>query len=155
MILLAAGALALVLLFLIGDWGERAASVVYLVAIIVTPLVDDLHIQNWRYGVAGVEVAVLVAIWILAEVRERWWLTAAAGFQLIAVLTFVIPWIMPPGFYFVWTEVSIRHAVWLLLVLTFFAGAMEAWAARRFAREAKDHAEFELCRSRSSASTSE
>lgn len=136
MILLAIGVLALILILWLGDWGERAASLVYLVAIAVTPLVDHLHLQNWRYGVAGVEVGVLIIVWVLAEVRDRWWLTAAAGFQLIAVLTFVIPWIMPPGHYFVWTEVAIRHAVWLLLVLTFFAGAWESRAAQRFAREA-------------------
>lgn len=152
MILLMIGVFALALLLWAGDWGERTASLIYLVAIAVTPMVDDLHLQNWRYGVAAVEVAVLIGIWILAEIRERWWLTAAAGFQLIAVLTFLIPWIMPPGLYFVWTEVTIRYAVWLLLVLTFFFGAWEAWAAKRFAREANSHANPELHRSRASAS---
>ena len=148
MVLLAIGVLALILLMRFGDWGERTASLTYLAAIAVTPLVDDLHLQNWRYGVAGVEVGVLIVVWVLAEIRERWWLTAAAGFQLIAVLTFLIPWIMPPGAYFVWTEVTIRHAVWLLLVLTFFAGAWESRAARRFAREA-NHADSNLRGSRS------
>lgn len=143
-ILLMLGVFALLLLLLVGDWGERSASAIYLAALAATPMVDHLNIQNWRYGVAGIEVMVLVGIWILAEIRDRWWLTAAAGFQLIAVLTFLIPWLMPPGVYFVWTEVTIRYAVWVLLVLTFLVGAWESLAAKRFAMEATSHAQSNL-----------
>lgn len=130
-----AGVLAL---FRFGGWEERAVGGMVLALLILVRLVEPIQIGTWRAGVAGLEIAFLFAILWLTYVRDRWWLTALAGFQLISVLTHVIP-LLTAGRHFVWTAVTIRLEVWLLICITFFVGAWEAWAARRFAREGGFH----------------
>lgn len=133
--LLPANLIALALLLRYGGTEDRLGAVVFAGALIITPFVDHVLWGSWKAGAAGVDVLMLIGFWILAERYDRWWLVMAAGFQLIAVITFVIPWFQP-GAYFVWTGVTLRIGVWLLLSITLFIGAWEAWAAQRFAREA-------------------
>ena len=135
LILLAANLVALALIFRTGDVWERLAVILVTAAIFVTPLVEHFHLGNARVAVAAVDVILFLGLWFLAERAERWWLTAAAGFQLISVGTFAIPWIIPDTF-LVWTGVTIRLLAWGLISITLFVGAWESWAARRFAREA-------------------
>ena len=133
--LYAANALGLAAIVRLGGKEDRIAALLFVVAIAVTPWADGILLGNWRLGAALVDLALLLGFWILAERYERWWLVMATGFQLIAVITFLVPWLMP-GAYFMWTGVTIRLAVWVLLSVTFFVGAWESWAARRFAKEA-------------------
>jgi hypothetical protein len=121
-----------------GGWEERAVAVMVVALLILVRLVEPFQIGTWRAGVAGLEICFLIAILWLTYARDRWWLTALAGFQLISVLTHVIP-LLAYGRHFVWTAVTIRLEVWLLICITFFVGAWEAWAARRFAREGGFH----------------
>jgi hypothetical protein len=121
-----------------GEWEERAVAVMVVALLVLVRLVEPFQIGSWRAGVAGLEVCFLIATLWLAYARDRWWLTALAGFQLISVLTHVIP-LLAYGRHFVWTAVTIRLEVWLLICITFFVGAWEAWAARRFAREGGFH----------------
>lgn len=132
-----AGVLAL---FRFGGWEERAVGVMVLALLILVRVVEPIQIGPWRAGVAGLEIVFLIAILALTYTRDRWWLTALAGFQLISVLTHLVP-LLASGRYFVWTAVTIRLEVWLLICITFFVGAWEAWAARRFAREGGSHAQ--------------
>ncbi|RZJ19136.1 MAG: hypothetical protein EON91_02765 [Brevundimonas sp.] len=125
-------ALGLLALVVVGGWPERVIAVLVLVNILATPLLEPLQIGQWRAGLAALELTLFVAMWIVVEVRGRWWLTAAAGFQLIAVVSHLVSL---TGAYFIWTAVSARIGVAGLLSLTFLFGAWEAWAARRFARE--------------------
>lgn len=133
--LLAANLVALALILRSGDVWERIAAVLLIAAIFATPLVQDIHLGNSRVAVAAVDVALFLGLWFLSERADRWWLTAAAGFQLISVGTFMIPWIMPDTF-LVWTGVTIRLLAWGLVSITLILGAWESWAARGFAQEA-------------------
>lgn len=132
-----AGVLAL---FLFGNWEERVVGGMVLALLVLVRVMEPFQIGTWRAGIAALEVVFLIAILWLTCVRDRWWLTALTGFQLISVLTHVVP-LLASGRHFVWTAVTIRLEVWLLICITFFAGAWEAWAARRFAREGAFHAQ--------------
>lgn len=136
-VILAATLLALALLWWFGGRGERwavAAVGVYLVAV---PMVAPIEIQNWRVGVAGAETVLFLVFWFLAERTNRWWLTAAAGFQLISVLTFVVSAF--GGDYLVLTGFAARMAAWVLVTFTFVFGAWEAWAAERLKKMESSH----------------
>ncbi|QDH72080.1 hypothetical protein [Brevundimonas sp. M20] len=127
-------------LFCFGGWEERLVGVLVLALLVLVPLLEPLQIGTWRAGIAALELVFLIAILWLTYARDRWWLTALAGFQLISVLTHLVP-LLADGRHFVWTAVTIRMEVWLLICITFFVGAWEAWAARRFAREGGSHAQ--------------
>jgi len=118
-------------------WGgveERTVAAVVLFLLVAVRLVEPWKIDTWRAGVASLDLGFLVVAILLALLRDRWWLTALAGFQAIAVLTHVVP-LLAQHRHFTWTGVTIRLEVWLLICLTFFAGAWESRAARRFDRE--------------------
>jgi len=123
----------LVLLAVFGRHWERIAVACFTAYLVAVPLVEDITIEHWRLGVAVVETLLFLVLWLLAERASRWWLTAAAGFQIITLSTFVIPWIAPHNL--LWSGVIFRMATWSLITLTFFAGAWEAWADRRFKQE--------------------
>ena len=125
-------------LFLHGDWEERLVGVLVLIMLVLTPVVAPFELDSWRAGIAALEAVFLISILALAYTRDRWWLTALAGFQLVSLLTHFVA-LIAAGRYFVWTAVTIRLEVWLFVCITLFAGAWEAWAARRFAREGAHH----------------
>lgn len=146
-ILLAANLIAFALILRHGAIWDRLAVLFLGAAIIATPLVQDIHLGNSRVAVAMVDVGLFLSLWLLSERADRWWLTAAAGFQLISIGTFLIPWIIPDT-YLVWTGVTVRLLAWGLISFALFFGAWESWAARRFAKEAS-HGLSDLRRSRS------
>ena len=121
-----------------GEREERIVAVMVLALLVIVRVVGSIKIGTWRAGVAGMEAAFLIAILILVYRKDRWWLTALAGFQLISLLTHVVP-LVDSSQHFTWSAVTIRLEVWVLICITFFAGAWEAWAARRFAREGASH----------------
>lgn len=120
-----------------GAWEERLVGAMVIVLLVLVRLVEPLQVGTWRAGVAGLELTFLIAILALVYLRDRWWLTALAGFQLISVLTHVAILVAPH--HLVWTAVTVRLGVWLLICVTFLAGAWEAWADRRHAREGQFH----------------
>lgn len=132
-----------------GEMPERLTVGVVVLASVATPLVQPIAFLNWRLGPAVVDVFLLATLTMLAFRFDRWWLTAAAGFQVISILTFVIPWVTRDQNFFVWTGVTVRLTVWGLLIITFFAGAWEAWAARKYALEGEHHDPDHLQRGRS------
>lgn len=127
-ILLAVSLVGLGLLALHGGRYERIAVVAFIAYLVIVPLATSIRIDNWRIGVAGLEVVLFGLLWWLAERSDRWWLTAAAGFQLIAVLSFSIPFIAPGTL--VWTGVAARIGAWVLITLCFFVGVLEARVRR-------------------------
>ncbi len=125
--------IGLALLSIFGRRWERIAVACFAAYLIAVPLVENITIVHWRLGVAIVEVLLFLALWGLAERASRWWLTAAAGFQIITLSTFIIPWIAPHNL--LWSGVIFRMCAWALITLTFFVGAWESWADRRFKQE--------------------
>ena len=135
LIITLAGVLAL---FLYGGAEERVVGVLVLALLLAVRPLEPLQLGTWRAGIAALDLAFFVVVAAMALLRDRWWLTALAGFQLIVVLTHLVPLIAQHR-HFTWTGVTVRLEVWVLICLTFFAGAWEAWAARRFARESQRH----------------
>lgn len=135
-VLLVISAFGLTALLAFGGRAERVAAVLIIANIVSTPFLEPFKIGEWRAGLAVLETVLFLALWAIVEIRGRWWLTAAAGLQLIVVLSHLLAL---SGAYFIWTAVSIRIGAAGLMSLTFFVGAWEAWADRRFAREARTH----------------
>lgn len=141
-LLLAANVAAGILLLRHGSTVERWAVALVTVFLIATPLLQTFHLGRWRLGIALLEVALFLGFWLLAERGSRWWLVAAAGFQLVAIFTHTIPLLAPE--YFEWTQVTIRWVIWVGISATFFVGAWEAWAAERFALEGRLHETYDI-----------
>lgn len=122
--------LALGLMSLLGRTPERIAGAAVVIYLVAVPLVEGLKIGELRLGVAMAEFALFLLFWALSERFSRWWLTAAAGFQLISVLSFVTPLFFDQLF-LVWTGVAIRLGAWSLVVIALFFAAYEAWTLGR------------------------
>lgn len=116
-----------------GDRCERITVAVILAAILVEPFLQPIQISTWRIGVAVGNVALFLALWLLAERAERWWLVFAASIQLLIVATHLIPLTTDQSY--TWSGVSLRLGLWSVLSLILFVGAWEAWAARKYAQE--------------------
>lgn len=117
-----------------GERADRIAVGLVVVYLVAVPLLEPIKIDNWRVGVLIAEACLFVAFWVMAERTSRGWMTAAAGFQLISVLTFLPPQMRSD--LMVWTGVAARYGAWGLVTLTFFAGALEVWGQRRYRLEA-------------------
>ncbi len=135
---------ALLLLWRFGAWEERAIAVAVVVLMVLAPIVAPVQVAGTRPGIALIELLFLIGVCFLAFRRDRWWLLALAGFQALSVITHIVPLISPN--HFIWTAVTVRLEIWLLICVSFFAGAWEAWAARRFAREGAHHEHSHLRR---------
>jgi hypothetical protein len=134
LIVLGLTVLALGLMSLLGRVPERIAVVAILTYLVAVPLLEDLKIGELRLGVAIAEFALFLFLWALAERFSRWWLTAAAGFQLISVLSFAVPLFFDQVF-LVWTGVAARLGAWSLVVIALFFAAFEAWARDRASKD--------------------
>jgi len=111
----------------LGRAAERIAGVAFLVAMLVTPLVDGLHIGGLRWGVGLLALGLFGTLAWLSLVAERWWLTAAAGVQLLSIATYLVALLNPDVQ--VWASVSFRIVVWAELMLIGLFGVWEARAA--------------------------
>lgn len=135
--LLAANLAAVLLLLWRGDRPERIAAALILGLLILEPLAYPLRINAWRVGGLLVNVGFFIGLAWLAERWDRWWLIFAAAVELLLAMTFVMP-LMTDEFS-VRTGIAVRLGLWGIISLILFAGAWEAWAARRFAREGIFH----------------
>src|SRR5690606_11277157 len=116
--------LAIGLLLVRGRLPERIAGGALLPSMLLTPMVAALHIGDFRWGVALVEVALAAVLIWLSFASDRWWLLAAAGVQLISPVTFALA--ASALQIEVWASVSVRMAVWLQLMILGIFGVMEA-----------------------------
>lgn len=116
-----------------GSREERLVVVAVLASLVAAPLLEPIRIGTWRLGVAGLDLGLWLFALALAFRCDRWWLTAFAGFQGLAVLTHLGTLLLPGNF--TWTVVTLRLAVWTLICLAFLAGAWEAWADRKFKKD--------------------
>lgn len=137
---LLATALGLLALVSLGDAGDRWMVLAVVVSLALTPLLESWQYDNIRVGVAVVEIGFFGVLWLFAERTNRAWATAAAGFQLVSVLSFVPAAVGAESF--VWSGVALRYGAWGLITLTFFGGGLECWAERRLRREANDDQDF-------------
>lgn len=133
---LAATAVGLLLLLVFGDRSDRWMVVAIVATLAIASVVEPLRYGTVRIGIAAVELSFFILLWVYAERTNRAWATAAAGFQLISVLSFTP--VLLGASPFVWTGVALRYGAWGLITLTYIGGALECWAERRLRREAKD-----------------
>lgn len=137
LILFVANLAAFALLIWRGGWAERLGVALLLIVIISEPLLVGVQIGYWRVGLLGVNLALFFGLWALSERFDRWWLVLVAGFQLIIVVSHLVP-LVNDRLYTV-ALIGIRMGVWALISITLFIGAWEAWAADRLAREGCNH----------------
>lgn len=76
-----------------------------------------------RPGVAFLSFSLLVVLTGLALKVDRWWLLAAAGFQLLAVSTWVLAAFNAAS---IWPGVTVRLFVWWLLMAAALIGVWES-----------------------------
>jgi hypothetical protein len=126
-------ALTVALLAVRGGEPERWAALAVIIYLVAVPALEGVKVGEWRVGVAIAETVLFLALWILAERNARWWLTAAAGFQLISVLTFVAPMFF--DHFLVWTGVAIRLGAWILVTFALLFAVYEVSLLHRHRQE--------------------
>lgn len=135
LIVLTANVIALALMGLRGGRPERIAAILITATILSEPLVVGVQFGTWRVGILAVNAMLLLGLWILTELSDRWWLILATAFQLLLVLSALMP--LVAGTFAINTGVAVRLALWIAISGVLFLGVWEASAARRFAREAR------------------
>lgn len=132
-IMLAANLLAFGLMWRAGEAPERWGVALVLCSFVLVMLAQDVRIGSWKVGVGGVNLLLFLALWFLAERWARWWLIALSGFQLIILLTHLLPLINQANL--LNTGVIARKLVWVGVSIVFFFAAWEGGAAKRFRLE--------------------
>ncbi|WP_420471478.1 hypothetical protein [Brevundimonas sp. FT23042] len=114
----------LVVLLWKGRTPERLAGLALIIAQTATPLVAHLQLGGVRVGVAAVSLALAAALIALALYGRRWWLLAAAGFQLISLASWAYQFLNPDAQ--IWAAVTFRIIVWMELMALALFGLFEA-----------------------------
>ena len=128
-LLLAITGLSILLLALFGEREERMAAGLFIVVMIVTPYLQPLGQGTFRWAVA-LSSALLFGFLLWRSLKaDRWWLLAAAGCQLLALSTHLLPLIRMDAL--IWSTVTVRWVSWMLLMLISAFGAWEAWSLGR------------------------
>lgn len=115
-----------------GNRLERLSIVAIAAYLVLTPFASLIRIENWRVGLLALEASLFLVFWFMAERSNRWWLTAAAGFQLISVVSFALPFLLPNVF--VLTGMMFRLGAWALVILAMGFGVYEARVHRKARR---------------------
>jgi len=116
--------IAIGLLFAGGRAPERLAAFAFLSALVGTPLVEGWRIMGLPMGVALLEIVLTVVLLWLSLASDRWWLLAATGVQIISPLSYLLA--AGPLDIQVWAAVTVRIAVWALLMFIALFGLVEA-----------------------------
>ena len=111
-----------------GGREERLASAAFLVSIAVTLLFRDQRWPALQRGAFVADSALLVTFFVMAMRTSRFWPLAAAGFQLLAVMTHVAKMIDPALQQWAYITAGV---IWTYLVLVTIAiGTWNAWRGR-------------------------
>ena len=114
-----------------GNRLERAAMLAIAIYLVATPFAAIIQFDSWRSGLLILEVILFLVFWAAAEASNRWWLTAAAGFQLISVISFAMPLLLSDML--VLTGILMRLGAWCLVVIAMGFGVFETRLHRRTA----------------------
>jgi hypothetical protein len=120
--------LILATLLWVGQKADRIGAAAFVGVMIGTQLLYPLEIANVRWGVALLSLTFLVVLMGLVVASRRWWIIAAAGFQLAAVSTYAIALAQPD--LLIWTGVSLRLVMWILQMFACGFGIAEALSQR-------------------------
>ena len=89
-VILAATLVILLALAWVGQRADRIGAGAFVAVLLGSPLLYPLEIGNVRWAVALMSVLFLAVLIGLVSVSRRWWIIAAAGFQLAATSTYAI-----------------------------------------------------------------
>ncbi|MGH6978709.1 MAG: hypothetical protein ACRED4_05425 [Brevundimonas sp.] len=103
---------------------ERLAGLALLVSLTGTPAAEGWRAAGLPMGVVILEVGLVLALFWLCMIYDRWWLLAAAGVQLISPLSYLLA--ATSLEVQVWAAASARIGVWVVLILTALFGLLEA-----------------------------
>lgn len=112
-----------------GQREDRLGAAVFVTAILAPPVLEPLVIGNVRWGLGLMSIGLLTSLIALVMVSRRWWIIAAAGFQLAATSSYAIAIAQPE--LLIWTGVSLRLVLWMLQMVACGFGIAEAVSARR------------------------
>lgn len=129
--LLAFSLVGLAFLLWRGQTWDRAAASVVLMALTLSFAVDNIGQDGFAFGVAIIDAAAFIALWMIAERAGRWWIVMTAALHLVSTLVYVAPFLTSASL--AWAAVTLIWALWLLMSLIFLFGVWEIEAARRFA----------------------
>lgn len=124
---------AIALLLALGRKPERIAAVAFIAIVLGSPAVQHLEFQNVRWAVGALSLGLLAVLTWLALTADRWWLLAAAGFQLVGFGTYLVALFQPDVL--IWSGIALRRIVWLQLMLACAFGAWEAWSIGNSVKE--------------------
>jgi hypothetical protein len=127
-VILGATVLILATLLWVGQRADRIGAAAFLAVLLGSPLLSPLEIGNVRWAIALMSVAFLTVLIGLVSASRRWWIIAAAGFQLAATSTYAIALARPE--LLIWTGVSLRLVLWMLQMVACLFGILEAWSHR-------------------------
>lgn len=128
-VILAATLVILLTLAWVGQRADRIGAAAFMAVLLGSPLLYPLEIGNVRWAVALMSVLFLTVLIGLVSVSRRWWIIAAAGFQLAATSTYAIALAQPE--LLIWTGVSLRLVLWILQMFACLFGVLEAWSHRK------------------------
>ena len=128
-VVLGATLVILMALLRVGQREDRIGAGAFMAVLAGSPLLYTLKIGNVRWAIAIMSVVFLSVLVGLVFTSRRWWIIAAAGFQLAATSTYAIA-LAQPGL-LIWTGVSLRLVLWILQMIACVFGILEALSHRR------------------------
>lgn len=134
--LFAANLIAISMLLRFGTREEQAVALAGVACICLPPLIHELQIGTFRYGVFGLELGLLATLLVATARVARWWPILASGAQLLACLSHIIPHLMAD--IYVWSTVTVRLGIWAFVSLFMLFGAWETWAHRAVHQKGRD-----------------
>jgi hypothetical protein len=122
-------------------WAGRKVDRIGVLAFVAvnwgSPLLSGLEIGNIRWGVALLSVAFSCVLIGMVAASRRWWIIAAAGFQLVATASYAVA-LADPDF-LIWTGITLRLLIWILQMCACLFGIAEALSERnRLSRRRAD-----------------
>lgn len=124
--LLLANCLAAMMLLRFGRREERVIILTVIAYVCLPPFVYELQIGTFRYAVFALELVWMGALFWGVMRLDRWWPILAAGAQLLACLSHLLPFVLFD--LYVWSTVTVRLAIWAFVSLILLVGSWEAWA---------------------------
>lgn len=115
-----------------GEEPERIASGVYLVAWLATLLIQsDTNLYTWQPAILALDCIFLAALVGLSWKSGRSWPVWASGFQLLAIMSLIIPWmdVRPPA----WSYFAVANLGTYGVLACLAIGTFWVWQERRAA----------------------
>ena len=127
-VILGATLIILMALLWVGQREDGIGVGAFIFVLAGTSLLTGMEIGNIRWAVALTSIVFLTFLIGLVCISRRWWIIAAAGFQLTATSTYAIALAQPE--LLIWTGVSLRLVLWILQMFACLFGILEAWSHR-------------------------